>query len=396
MLNINDLKTEILKTDFFLLDDMRFKSYLNNMIINYLNENDLKIDIEYVKKLTKDLFYEFRGLGVINHLLDDDEINEIMINAHDKIFIEKNGQIYRSEYKFESENEYNRIIQKIVGDAGREVNVSNPIVDIMLNDGSRVNIILPPISLKSPSITIRKFSKENLTMEKLIEFKTITLEVAEFLKKIIKSKYNIIIGGGTSSGKTTFLNALSEYIDDAERIVTIEDSRELRLINKENIISLESRMPNSSNKGKISIKQLIVNSLRMRPDRIIVGEVRADETLDMLQAMNTGHDGALSTAHANSTVDMISRLETMVLRSSEEIPLEAVKRMINSSIEIIIQLKRINGNKRRVVEISELLSDEGKTIINILYKYDYKKDELIKVGEMKNTEKLERIYYEKK
>lgn len=392
MIDILQIKNMIKNEDIVLLSDAQLSRYLSNIVVKYCNTYNIKVDLDDIKLMSQKIFNEYRGLGILEDFLEDDLINEIMINGYDKIFIEKKGKIIKSKIAFNDKKDYDRIIQKMVSDAGREVNASNPIVNLALADGSRVNIVLPPISKDEPTVTIRKFSKGNITMQDLINSKTLNSTVADFLEKLIKAKYNIIIGGGTSSGKTTFLNALSEYIPINERIITIEDARELKLINKSNLISLETRNINFSNKRKIDLKELIKNSLRMRPDRIIVGEVRADETLDMLQAMNTGHEGSLTTAHANSTEDMISRLETMVLRSGEDIPLEAIKRMIASSIEIIIHLKRIGSDKRRVTEISEIFADKNQnTKINLLYKYNYELDKLIKLNDLIFNEKLEQL-----
>ncbi|WP_282926488.1 CpaF family protein [Helcococcus kunzii] len=389
MININEIKKGISPDEFVLLNDNQIFQRLNIIVLEYINEKSYKYNLDEIKQIVNDLYSEYRGLGILDKFLADDSINEIMINSYKEIYLEKDGKIIKSRYSFSDNDDYMRIIQKMVSESGREVNISNPIVDINLKDGSRVNIVLNPISKDNPVVTIRKFAEKTITLKQLIEFNTIDEKTAEFISDLVQSRYNIMIGGGTSSGKTTFLNALSEYISKDERIITIEDSRELKILDNDNWISLESRQPNSSNKGAITIKDLIKNSLRMRPDRIIVGEVRSDETLDMLQAMNTGHDGSLSTAHANSSKDMISRLETMVLRSSENIPIEAIKRMINSSIEIIIQLKRVSLSRRRVIEISEVLQDEnGKTVINIIFKYDYKSDKLKKVGNLINEEKL--------
>ena len=392
MIDILQIKNMIKNEDIVLLSDAQLSRYLSNIVVKYCNTYNIKVDLDDIKLMSQKIFNEYRGLGILEDFLEDDLINEIMINGYDKIFIEKKGKIIKSKIAFNDKKDYDRIIQKMVSDAGREVNASNPIVNLALADGSRVNIVLPPISKDEPTVTIRKFSKGNITMQDLINSKTLNSTVADFLEKLIKAKYNIIIGGGTSSGKTTFLNALSEYIPINERIITIEDARELKLINKSNLISLETRNINFSNKRKIDLKELIKNSLRMRPDRIIVGEVRADETLDMLQAMNTGHEGSLTTAHANSTEDMISRLETMVLRSGEDIPLEAIKRMIASSIEIIIHLKRRGSDKRRVTEISEIFADKNQnTKINLLYKYNYELDKLIKLNDLIFNEKLEQL-----
>ena len=390
MLDVDQLRKQIDNSDILKLNDEELINYLNNYILSYASKNKIELEIEEVNKYSKELFYDLRGLGVLEYFLEDDLINEIMINSYDQIYIEKEGDIFTSHINFRSKKELDRIIQKIISDSGREVNISNPIVDANLYDGSRVNIVLPPIS-NNPIITIRKFSKHKLSVKDLIDTGSLTEELAEFLRKLVKSKYNIMIGGATSSGKTTFLNVLSNFIDDNERIITIEDSRELQIQNKENLISLQTRNANSSNKGQITIKDLIRNSLRMRPDRIIVGEVRSDETVDMLQAMSTGHDGSLSTAHANSAKDMISRLETMVLRSGEKIPIEAVRRMINSSIEILIHLDRVDSKRRRVIEVAEMLNDNsGDLIIKSLYKYNYKTDKIEFSDKLTNRDKLER------
>lgn len=391
MLDIDQLRKQIDNSDILKLNDEELIIYLNNYILSYASKNKIELEIDQVNKYSKELFYDLRGLGILEYFLEDDLINEIMINSYNQIYIEKEGNIFKSHISFRSEKELDRIIQKIVSDSGREVNISNPIVDANLYDGSRVNIVLPPISNHNPIITIRKFSKHKLSIKDLINSGSLTEELAVFLEKLVKAKYNIIIGGGTSSGKTTFLNALSNFIDDNERIITIEDSRELQIQNKKNLISLQTRNSNSSNKGKVTIKDLIRNSLRMRPDRIIVGEVRSDETVDMLQAMSTGHDGSLSTAHANSAKDMISRLETMVLRSGEKIPIEAVRRMINSSIEILIHLDRVDSKRRRVIEVAEMIKDDsGDLMIKSLYKYNYKTDKIEFSDNLTNKDKLER------
>lgn len=391
MFDSEKIRESIIHDEIKFLNDDQLMIYIQNNIIDYIIAYEEDIDINYVKELTKDIFYELRGFGLIQRLLEDDKINEIMINAYDEIYLEKDGKMYKSIYKFKDNAEYGRIIQKIVSEVGREVNTSRPIVDARLYDGSRVNIVLNPISKDNPAVTIRKFSNKNYTIDDLMNLGLFSEEVYDFLKMIIKAKYNIMIGGGTSSGKTTLLGALTNFIDKSERIITIEDSRELK-IDLPNLISLQSRQSNASHGGNISMKDLIKNSLRMRPDRIIVGEVRADETLDMLQSMNTGHDGSLSTVHANSSKDMISRLETMVLRASDDIPLEAVKRLINSSIEFIIYLKRIN-NTRKITEIVEVLQDDnGQTLLNPIYEYESSKKELVKVGKIINKYKLEESF----
>ena len=388
MFNSEEIRESINQDEIRFLSDNQLKTYIQNKIIDYIIDYNDEVDIDYVTELTKDIFYEIRGLGIIERLLEDNQINEIMINAYDEIYLEKDGEMYKSIYKFKDNSEYERIIQKIVSEVGREVNTSKPIVDARIYDGSRVNIVLNPISKDNPAVTIRKFSNKNYTIDDLMEKGLFNEEVYDFLELIIKAKYNIMIGGGTSSGKTTLLGALTNFIDKSERIITIEDSRELK-IDLPNLISLQSREANVSHGGNITMKDLIKNSLRMRPDRIIVGEVRADETLDMLQSMNTGHQGSLSTVHANSSRDMISRLETMVLRAGDDIPLEAVKRLINSSIEIIIYLKKIK-NIRKITEIVEIIQGKnGETVLNPIYEYNNSSNTLVRVGDIINKYKLE-------
>lgn len=346
-------------------------------------EKDLSRERSYLKiddylELTSLVFYEIRKYGLLSVFLEDDRVSEVMINGYDEIYIERAGRMEKSKYRFNSREDLESLVQKIVGKSGREVNLSNPIVDTRLEDGSRVNIVLPPLALKDPVITVRKFPEESLTIDDLIGFGTLDRPTADFLEKLVKAKFNILIGGGTSSGKTTFLNVLTNFINPDERVITIEDSRELQVRQIKNLVSLQSRPANTANKGEVSIRDLIKSSLRMRPDRIIVGEVRSDETIDMLQAMNTGHDGSLSTAHANSTEDMISRLEVMIL-SGIDIPLKAIKQMIISSIDLLIHLKRLEDSSRKVMEISEIDKREKDHVsLNVLYEYDYEKGKLVR------------------
>lgn len=321
--------------------------------------------------LVKRLYASIRGFGILDTIIDDESITEVMVNGPDEIFVEKNGRIQKLNERFESEQKLEDIIQRVVGRAGREVSEANPIVDTRLPDGSRVNVVLPPISLHGAILTIRKFSKDPMTIDRLIAYGSITKEVAEFLHLLVKAKYNIFISGGTGSGKTTFLNALSNYIPDDERVITIEDSAELQISHIRNLVGLETRNSNSSDIGAVTIRDLIKTSLRMRPDRIIVGEVRGPEALDMLQAMNTGHDGSLSTGHANSTVDMLSRLETMVLTGSEGLPLPAVKQQIASAVDIIIHLSRLRDKSRKTMEITEVVGiRNGEIELNPLYRFE--------------------------
>ncbi len=320
------------------------------------------------QRVIRMVFSSIRGLGILDEILSDDSITEIMINGPDNIFVEKSGQVYRLNRKFESQRHLEDVIQKIVGKAGKEVNQANPIVDTRLPDGSRVNVVLPPISLLGPIVTIRKFSKTPMTVEQLIRYGSITPDVAVVLQRLVRAKYNIFISGGTGSGKTTFLNALSNFIPGDERIITIEDSAELQIRNIQNLVSLETRNANTSGKGEITIRDLIKSALRMRPERIVVGEVRGAEALDMLQAMNTGHDGSLSTGHANSTKDMLSRLETMVLQGNAGLPLAAVRQQIASALDIVIHLSRLRDKSRKTMEITEVLGcKNGEIILNPLY-----------------------------
>lgn len=322
-------------------------------------------------QMAQQVYSSIRGFGVLDSIISDETITEVMINGADDIFIEKDGKLIKLDAKFENQKRLEDIIQRIVGMAGREVNQANPICDTRLPDGSRVNVVLPPIALCGPTMTIRKFSKTPMTIEKLIQYGSITEEIAQKLETLVKAKYNIFISGGTGSGKTTFLNALSNYIPKDERIITIEDSAELQIKGIENLVSMETRNANASGVGEITIRDLIKTSLRMRPERIIVGEVRGAEALDMLQAMNTGHDGSLSTGHANSTEDMLSRLETMVLQGSAGLPLAAIRQQIASAVDIIIHLSRLRDRSRKTVEITEVVGyEDGIIKLNPLYVFE--------------------------
>ena len=320
----------------------------------------------------KEIFNAIRGLDIIEELLEDESVTEIMINGHQNIFVEQRGKIRRYEKAFSSEEKLNDIIQKMVSSANRVVNETTPVVDARLSDGSRINGVLPPVSLIGPVVTIRKFP-EQFTVERLIEKNSISEECALFLRHLVEAKYNIFISGGTGAGKTTFLNALSRYIPETERIITIEDSAELQL-DIPNIVRMEARNRNMEGKNEIRIRDLIRAALRMRPDRIIVGEVRSEEALDMLQAMNTGHDGSISTGHANSPADMLTRLEMMVLMAAD-IPLTAVKSQIASAIDILIHLERFRDGSRKVVSVEEVLGyQNGEICIQPLFAYDREKE----------------------
>jgi len=362
------------------------KYALDNLPLSDLEDEQLEMEIEKVVAqkmahqycpieqrvaIVKSVFSSIRGFGLLDSIISDDTVTEVMINGADDIFIEKSGKLTKLTSHFESQRRLEDIIQRIVGLAGREVNQANPIVDTRLPDGSRVNVVLPPISLVGPVVTIRKFSKTPMTIEKLISYGSLTREIADKLELLVKAKYNIFICGGTGSGKTTFLNALSNYIPKEERVITIEDSAELQIVGVANLVRLETRNANASGSGEVTIRDLIKSSLRMRPERIVVGEVRGAEALDMLQAMNTGHDGSLSTGHANSTHDMLSRLETMVLTGADGLPLAAVRQQIASAIDIIVHLSRLRDHSRKTMEITEVVGYEnGEIILNPLYKFE--------------------------
>lgn len=368
------------------LNDDELYIKLEKLVSEQLGE--VYVPIQERVNLTDELYSSIRGLGLLDMIIKDDDITEVMINGTDEIFIEKSGKIERLNQSFESQRKLEDIIQRIVGRAGREVNQSNPIVDTRLPDGSRVSVVLPPVALKGPTLTIRKFSKIPMTVEQLIKYKSITPQIARVLETFVKAKYNIFISGGTGSGKTTFLNALSNYIPNTERVITIEDSAELQIVGIDNLVKLETRNSNSSGRGTITIRDLIKTSLRMRPERIIVGEVRGAEALDMLQAMNTGHDGSLSTGHANSTKDMLSRLETMVLMGAEGLPLEAIRQQIASAVDIIIHLSRLRDHSRKTMEITEVVGlKDGEIELNPLYVFEETKESSMEkvVGELKRT-----------
>ena len=366
------------------LDDKEILESIDEKIENIEN-NVAPLKLKEKILLRKSIFDSLKNYDILTELLDDKTVNEIMINSYDEIFIDRNGKYQRWDKKFESKEQLENIIQQIVGKINRIVNVSNPIVDARLYDGSRVHVVLPPIAIKGATVTIRKFP-DRITMKKLIEYESITVEAAKFLEDLVKNGYNIFISGGTGSGKTTFLNALSEYIPNGDRVITIEDSAELNISHVENLVSLETRDKNVEGEGEINMSMLIKAALRMNPDRIVVGEVRGKEALDMLQAMNTGHDGSLSTGHANSSYDMLSRLETMVLMA-ENLPLLAIRQQISSAIDILVHLTKLKNKKRVVYEISELLElDKDNYKTNKLYEYDGKN--LVKCGSLKNQRKL--------
>ena len=347
--------------------------------------------------LERIIFNSLRKLDILQELVDDKAVTEIMVNGPNEIFYEKAGRIYEFDGHFSSEEKLEDVIQQIVGRHNRVVNQASPIVDTRLSDGSRVNIVLNPISIGGSAVSIRKFPEHPMSMERLIDIESISPEAAGVLQTLTQAKYNIFISGGTGSGKTTFLNALSQYIPDDERIITIEDSAELQLVGAKNIVRLETRNSNTDGVTPITIRDLIRTALRMRPDRIIVGECRGAEALDMLQAMNTGHDGSLSTGHANSPADAISRIEVMTLMGAAEMPLKAIRQQVASGIDIIVQLGRLRDKSRRVLEISEIDSfTDGEIMLNSLYHFEESGvdedgrilGQLVKTGTLRHTQKL--------
>lgn len=313
------------------------------------------------QKLITEIIDETIGFGPINQFIHDASVSEIMVNGPDKVYLEKKGRLVLSGVTFKDDQHVMRVIEKIVAPLGRRIDESSPMVDARLPNGSRVNVIIPPLSLNGPTITIRKFSEKPFTVKDLINFGTITPEMAMILKACVEARLNIVVSGGTGSGKTTTLNVISSFIPDDERIVTIEDAAELQLA-QDHVIKLETRPPNIEGKGAITIRDLVRNSLRMRPDRIVVGEVRSGEALDMLQAMNTGHDGSLTTGHANSPRDMLARLETMVLMAGMELPVKAIREQIASAIDLIVQQSRLKDGSRRITHITEITGMEGEVV----------------------------------
>lgn len=377
------------------LSDEEICDLIGAIVSREVRENPMTI--RQRADLERAIFNSLRKLDVLQELVDDKEITEIMVNGPDNIFYEKRGRIYEFKGHFSSEEKLEDVIQQIVGRHNRVVNQASPIVDTRLSDGSRVNIVLNPISIGGSAISIRKFPDDPMSMQRLIEIESISGEAAQFLQTLTRAKYSIFISGGTGSGKTTFLNALSQYIPDDERIITIEDSAELQLLGAKNIVKLETRNANTEGVSPITIRDLIKTALRMRPDRIIVGECRGAEALDMLSAMNTGHDGSLSTGHANSCRDILSRIETMIIMG-QEMPLTAIRKQIASGIDIIVQLGRLRDKSRRVLEIAEIDGfKDGEIRINTLYKFEEtgcKSDggivgKLVKKSNLRHTDKLQ-------
>lgn len=375
--------------------DEEIRDLIDEMLIRESREQPLSLQER--GRLRKELFHAVRKLDVLQELVDDPGITEIMINGPDHIFIEQKGRLFESELRFESEEKLQNVIQQIVSDCNRTVNEAFPIVDARLQNGARVNVVLNPVALNGPIVTIRRFPDKPITMEDLVSFGSVTGEVCAWLDRLVRAKYNIFISGGTGSGKTTFLNALSNYIPQEERIITIEDSAELQLINVRNIVRMETRNANVDGCREITIRDLIRTSLRMRPDRILVGEVRGGEAFDMMQCLNTGHDGSMSTGHANSARDMLSRLENMILMGME-IPLTAIRQQIASGIDIIVHLGRLRDKSRKVLEIVEVTGyEDGEIQLSTLYHFEEEGETadgkiqgiLRKKGELGYVEKLQ-------
>ena len=375
--------------------DEEIRELIDEMLVREGREKPLSLSER--SRLRRELFHAVRKLDVLQELVDDPQITEIMINGPNKIFIEQNGRLIESELRFDSEEKLQNVIQLIVSDCNRTVNEASPIADARLANGARVNVVLNPVALNGPIVTIRRFPNKPITMEDLVSFGSITEEVCEWLSRLVRAKYNIFISGGTGSGKTTFLNALSNYIPGEERIITIEDSAELQIRNIRNLVRMETRNANVEGCREITVRDLIKTSLRMRPDRIIVGEVRGGEAFDMMQCLNTGHDGSMSTGHANSSRDMLSRLENMILMGIE-IPLEAIRQQIASGIDIIVHLGRLRDKTRKVLEIAEVRGfEKGEIVLSPLYRFEEEGETgggkilgtLRKKGELAYVEKLQ-------
>ena len=385
MLALDNIKQEIKKE---LLSDLEEKQMSDSHLYHEIDSTLLhRRDIGLKEKLylRSAVFDSFRRLDLLSELLDDKNVTEIMINSPKEIFVEKKGKMERWNRSFQSDEQLYDLIQQIVSRINRAVNTKSPIVDARLEDGSRVHVVLPPIALKGPTLTIRKFP-EPITIQKLIQLGSLTEEAAAFLESLVQASYNIFLSGGTNSGKTTFLNALSQYIPKTERIITIEDSAELQIQGVNNLVSLETRNANAEGEGAVTISDLIKASLRMSPNRIIVGEVRGKECLDMLNAMNTGHDGSISTGHGNTAHDMLRRMETMVLQGAE-LPLSSIRNMIASAIEIMVHLGRSKDHQRRVMEISEVIGVENGEI-QLKKLYQYNGEVLEKLSDLSREEKL--------
>ncbi|MBE7550216.1 MAG: CpaF family protein [Anaerolineales bacterium] len=335
---------------------------IQDMFEQILAQENIILSRSERERLFEGIVAEILGFGPLEVLLADENVSEIMVNGPEKVFVERKGKLTKTNINFESNEHVMKVIDRIVSPLGRRIDESSPYVDARLPDGSRVNAIIPPLALNGPTLTIRKFEKDPLTIDDLIRFGSISPETAEFLKACVKARLNIVVSGGTGSGKTTLLNVLSSFIPNDERIITVENAAELQL-RQEHVVTLESRPPNIEGKGEVTIRDLVINTLRMRPDRIVVGECRSGETLDMLQAMNTGHDGSLTTAHANTPRDMLSRLETMCLMAGMDLPVRAIREQVASAVDVIIQQSRLRDGSRKIVNVTEVQGMEGDVIV---------------------------------
>ncbi len=369
------------------MTDREILDEIDQLILNRMRDSYISLNEKL--QLRQELFYSVRKLDVLQELIEDETVTEIMVNGPDAIFVERGGRLGKWDKSFTSREKLEDVIQQIAGRCNRVINESMPIVDARLENGARVNAVISPVALNGPILTIRRFPDTPITMDRLIALGSLTCECARFLKALVRARYSIVIGGGTGSGKTTFLGALSDYIPEDERIITIEDNAELKIQGVENLVRLEAKMANMEGTVSVSIRDLIKTALRMRPDRIVVGEVRGGEAVDMLQAMNTGHEGSLSTAHANSARDMLSRLETMTLMGVD-LPLEAIRRQIASGVDILIHLGRMRDKTRKVLEITEVCGYEKNEIITRTLFRREEDLELVQVSELLNREKLAR------
>lgn len=343
-------------------DDVALRTSIDNFVNNHIVTNNISVSSEIAKKISYYLFCDITGLGFLEDLLQDVTISEIMVNGKDDIFIERKGKVVKSDIQFVSEDQLLGVAKNIANKVGRKVDSSTPLCDARLLDGSRVNIVIPPIGLNGTTITIRKFKKDSLSFGDLVDFQALSEPLAQFLMLAARCKCNILISGGTGSGKTTMLNALSAFIGESERVVTIEDTAELQ-IQHPHVVKLETRNASSEGTGAITIRDLVINALRMRPDRVVVGECRGAEAMEMLQAMNTGHDGSMSTLHANTPMDAVHRLESMVMMASSSLPLIAIRRMIVSSVDFILQIRRLHDGSRKVVKVCEIVGLEGDQVV---------------------------------
>lgn len=376
------------------MEDQEIYRQIDDLILE--ETRNRYVSLRRKEALRTELFNSIRKLDILQELIDDDSVTEIMVNGTEGIFLERNGRLLCWEKKITSKEKLEDMVQQIAGRCNRIVNESVPVADARLSDGSRVSLVLPPVALNGPIITIRRFPKNPIHMDRLVELGAVTTEAAAFLRALVRSGYNIFISGGTGSGKTTFLNALSDFIPKEERIITIEDNAELQIQGAENLVRLEARQANTEGKNSVTIRDLIKASLRMRPDRIVVGEVRGEEALDMIQSMNTGHDGSLSTGHANSPRDMLSRLETMILMAME-LPLSAIRRQIASAVDILIHLGRMRDRSRKVMEIVEITGYDrasGEITERTLFQLEETKEQpmgvLVRKQELLHVEKLNR------